>query len=73
MFFTVEEENLLCIFDTSSRAAAIAEICGVLPDFDEPELREIAGDVLRKLEAMSGVEFAALDFSPEYFSDDEEE
>ena len=40
--FTIEEENLICIFDVTSRDALIAGICGALPDFDDPELREIA-------------------------------
>ncbi len=71
--FTVEEENLICIFDTGSRAALIADIRGVLPDFDEPELREIAETALRKLEAMSDDDFSGLVFEPEYFSDDTED
>ena len=71
--FTVEEENLICIFDTGSRAALIADLRGVMPDFDEQELREIAETALRKLETMSDDDFSGLVFEPEYFSDDTED
>ena len=73
MNFTVEEENLICIFDTSSRTALINGINAVLPDFDEPELREIAENILRQLNAMTDEEFSALIFNPAYFNDDDEE
>ncbi len=65
--FTVEEENLLCIFDTSSRAALMDGLITAMPDFEEAELIEIAGNALLKLENMSDADFASLMFSPEYF------
>jgi hypothetical protein len=65
--FTVEEENLLCIFDTSSRMALMDGIINATPDFEDAELLEIAGNALLKLENMSDAEFASLTFSPEYF------
>jgi hypothetical protein len=71
--FTVEEENLICVFDTGSRAALIADLRGVLPDFDEQELREIAEIALRKLETMSDTDFSGLVLEPAYVSDDREE
>jgi len=70
--FTVEQENLIAIFDVSSRAACVADIRAALPDFDEPELREIAGTVLKTLENMTDAEFSALSFNPAYFNDDDE-
>ena len=69
--FTVEEVNLMCIFDTSSRANLIGELATALPDFDEPEFIEIAVNALSKLTGLSDDDFAALDFYPEY--DDYEE
>ena len=69
--FTVEEINLMCIFDISSRASLISEIVMALPDFDEPEFIEIAENALAKLNTLSDDDFAALDFYPEY--DDYEE
>lgn len=70
--FTVEEENLVCIFDTSSRDTLIGGIREAMPDFDEPELREIAENVLHKLETMSDLEFSAIYFTPAYFDDEED-
>ena len=70
--FTVEEENLICAFDTSSLDAAIKDISAAMPDFDEPELIEIAGNALRKLETMTDAEYSALIFSPAYYDDETE-
>ena len=70
--FTVEEENLICAFDTTGRAAVITGIRGAMPDFDEDEMREIAESALRKLDAMTDAEFSALIFSPAYYDDESE-
>ena len=64
--FTVEEINLMCVFDTSGRDALIAELTAAIPGFDEPELAGIAENVLSKLAKMSGADFAALELYPEY-------
>ena len=70
--FTVEEENFICVFDTSSRTALISDISAAIADFDESELREIARNTLRKLERISDAEFSELTFHPAYFGDDDE-
>jgi len=70
--FTVEEVNLMCIFDTSSRTALISDLSSALPDFDEPELSEIAETVLGRLRKMSGEDFAALELYPVYEDYNEE-
>jgi hypothetical protein len=64
--FTVEEINLICVFDTSSRDAVIAGITTAIPEFDESEIVEIAESVLNKLAQMTGADFSALKFYPEY-------
>ena len=64
--FTIEEVNLMCIFDTSSRDALVAEITAAISDFDEPELVEIAENVVTKLAKISDADFAALELYPEY-------
>ena len=69
--FTVEEENLICIFDTSSCGALIGDISDAISHFDEPELREIAESALRKLESMSDSDFSAFIFHPAYSGDDD--
>jgi len=70
--FTVEEVNLMCVFDTSGKDALIAELTAAMPDFDEPELIEIAENVIAKLGKMSDAEFSALELYPEYGDYDEE-
>jgi hypothetical protein len=70
---TVEEENLICAFDTSGRTALIGGIAAAMPDFDEPGISEIAGSALAKLRGMTDAEFSALTLCPAYHGDDEEE
>ena len=70
--FTVEQENLLCIFDTSTRADCMEDITFSLQYFDDPDMREIAESTLVVLQSMTDDEFSALDLSPAYYSDDEE-
>jgi hypothetical protein len=70
--FTVEEVNMICIFDTSSKDALITELTAAVPEFDEPGLDEIAQSVLAKLAKMSGADFDALELYPEYEDYDEE-
>jgi hypothetical protein len=64
--FNIEEVNLMCIFDTSSRAALIKELTAALPGFDEPELTEISENVLKKLNVMTDKDFDELELYPEY-------
>jgi hypothetical protein len=73
MNFTIEEENLICIFDVSSRNACITEISAAMEEFEVPELYEIANNILLKLKNMSDAEFSALEFNPIYFDDETEE
>lgn len=70
--FTVEEENLICAFFAGGRAALIAELRAAMPDFDEPEMREIAQTALKKLDALTDAEFDAHIFSPAYDEDETE-
>lgn len=70
--FTVEEINMICIFDRSSKDALITELTEAMPEFDEPGLDEIAESVLAKLAKMSDADFAALELYPEYEDYDEE-
>jgi len=71
--FTVEEVNLMCIFDISSRDALITELSAALLEFDELEMTEIAETVLAKLSKMGGDEFDALELYPEYEDYEEQE
>jgi hypothetical protein len=68
--FTVEEINLLCFFDISTRDALIQDLIAAIDEFDDDEIFEIAQNALNKFTKMSGEDFAAFDFYPIY--DDEE-
>jgi len=64
--FTVEEVNLMCIFDIRSKDSLITELSAAIPEFDDAELTEIAESVLAKVGKMTDAEFAALELYPEY-------
>ena len=72
MLFTVEEENLICAFDTCSRIALINGITGAMPDFEEQEMLEIAESTLRKLNVLTDAGFDKITFHPAYHGDDED-
>ena len=66
--FTFEETNLLCIYNTGSRAGlieALTEMRGEL-SLEETELRELTDSALMKLQAMSDAEFAELELYPDF-------
>jgi hypothetical protein len=63
MVFNVEEMNLLFMFDTSSKEAAIQDILNSLPNMADEELREICQQAVRKLETMTNKQFEELDFT----------
>ena len=66
--FTFEATNLLCIYNTGSRAGlveALTEMRGeLLPE--ETELRELTDSALSKLHAMTDKEFAQLELYPDF-------
>ena len=70
MTFNVEETNLMCCFDTSSRRKLITEMKNLpLNELDE-EMEELLFKTVRKLEAMSDAEFDALYIAPDSMIDD---
>ncbi len=71
--FTVEEENLICAFSVSIRAALIVELRAAMPHFEEPEMTEIAEGALKKLDTITDEEFSALAFFPAYEDDNDEQ
>ena len=58
--FTVEEINLMCVFNTGSKTALMEDIGRVLPHLKESEMEELARDVLAKLQNMTDEEFAEV-------------
>ena len=60
--FTVEEINLICMFEGQDRKGMTADIKNVIPHIQDSDMVELAGQVLGKTEAMSDAEFAEAAF-----------
>ena len=60
--FTVEEINLICIFESRSRTKTISDIKEAIKLLDDEEMVELSNRVMAKLNDMSDVEFADLEF-----------
>ncbi len=70
MFFTVEEINLMCCFDTSSRRKLIAEMKNLpLNDLDN-EMAELLYKTVQKLEGMTDAEFDEYYIVPDSLLED---
>ena len=72
MNFTNDELNLMCIYDTGSRAGlieALTDMRGQLED-DETELMQMTDSALRKLNAMSDADYEALELYPDFNEED---
>jgi hypothetical protein len=76
---TVEEVNMISIFKDSeiyhfeSKGEIIEELNRIRPFLKEPDLEDLADNVLKKLSAMSDADFAALELYPEFEDYDDEE
>ena len=68
MNFSVEEENLICMYHTSDRRRTMARIMAALPDMDT-EMRRLANGTIAKLEHMTDADFDGqrFDFTGEYY------
>ena len=71
MKLNVEEMNLLCIFETSTRTAALQDVLSRRLSFENEELKELCEQSVRKLEQMTDEEFSKLDFT--MYEEDENE
>ena len=70
MFFTVEETNLMCCFDTSIRSKLIAEMKNLpLNDLDD-EMAELLYKTVQKLEGMTDAEFDEYYIVPDSLLED---
>ena len=58
--FTVEETNLVCIFQNDSRSKVIEDIHKAVGHIDDDDLVELSLRVVQKLEKMSDDEYAGL-------------
>ena len=71
--FTVEEENLICVFGANSRTALMGNIGAAMPIFDEPLMAGIAENALGKLHSMTDAEFAEYIFHPAYHEEEDDD
>ena len=61
MHFTVEEENLICMYHNADRRRTISRITAALPDMDE-DMRALAQQTLSKLERMTDADYNGQKF-----------
>ena len=59
MNFSVEEENLICMYHTSDRRRTMARMLTALPDMDT-EMRRLANGTIAKLERMTDVQLLTV-------------
>jgi len=71
--FSIEELNLMCIYDTGTRSGLIAglEKIGLELASDDAELSELIQSALKKLTAMSDQEYGELILVPDYKEEDD--
>ena len=58
--FTVEEINLMCVFDRKGRTELIDDIGQVLSHLDDKDMEELAKRVIGKLQNMTDEEFSQV-------------
>ena len=56
MNFSVEEENLICMYHTSDRRRTMARMRAARPDMDT-EMRQLTKGTIAKLERMTDTDF----------------
>ena len=61
MNFSVDEENLICMYHTSDRRRTMVRMLTALPDMD-PEVRLLANGTIAKLEHMTDADFDGQKF-----------
>ena len=66
--FSIEELNLMCIYDTGTRSGLIAGLEKIALELapDDAELSELIQSALKKLTAMSDQEYGELILVPDY-------
>ena len=71
--FSIEELNLMCIYDTGTRSGLIAGLEKIALEFatDDVELSELIQSALKKLTAISDQEYGELILVPDYKEEDD--
>lgn len=73
--FTIQELNLICIYDTGTLAGLIATIREMISQLteEEHELKSLSDSVLSKLNGMTDEEYAVLIRNTDFTFDEEDE
>lgn len=71
MIYNVEEMNLLCVFDHTSKEAMLAEMKQSLEVVDDPEMIALLRQTMAHVEKMSKKDFMELIFEPALNEDEE--
>lgn len=58
--FTVEEINLMCVFDRQGKTELMEDIRQVMPHIKDSDMEELGEQVLGKLQNMTDEEFAEI-------------
>ena len=71
--FSIEELNLMCIYDTGTRSGLISGLKKIDLELapDDAELSELIQSALKKLTAMSDQEYGELILVPDYKEEDD--
>ena len=72
--FTIQELNLICIYDTGTLAGLIATIREMISQLteEEHELKSLSDSVLSKLNGMTDEEYAVLIRNTDFTFDEED-
>ena len=72
MNFTNDELNLMCIYDTGTRTGLIEALTTMREQLeeDETELIQMTDSAIRKLNAMSDVDYETLELFPDFDEED---
>jgi len=72
--FTIQELNLICIYDPGTRTGLIAELTNMTSylTLEETELKNLADSVVDKLGSMTDEEYAALIRNTDFSFDEED-
>ena len=71
--FSIEELNLMCIYDTGTRSGLIVGLEKISTDLapEDAELSQLIQSALKKLTAMSDQEYGELILVPDYKEEDD--
>lgn len=70
MTFTLDEVNLMCIYDTSNRKRLIKEMRRSFQLVEDKELADIMWSAISKLSSMTDTEYSGLELAPTITDED---